>query len=183
MTKPSWTPWITLWMHSRDCSSHRTPAKWWVGSNSRRGYSSVGRALRSQRRGQGFESPSLHPAHQARTLANRIVGWGSGLVAVLGPVERVGVDLGVEEHLEGPVVLDAEPVVFVDVDLGEEGLVAQASVGVVEPLVDVGAVSQESEGVVEVDAGVGAVAVVGVDTPVEAVEFTEDAVLLSFEDG
>src|SRR5699024_2418056 len=123
------------------------------------------------------------PAHKARTLANRIVGWGSGLVAVLGPVERVGVDLGVEEHLEGPVVLDAEPVVFVDVDLGEEGLVAQASVGVVEPLVDVGAVSQESEGVVEVGAGVGVVAVAVAATPVAADELTEEAVWFSFEDG
>ncbi|OUZ06771.1 hypothetical protein BHE97_18350, partial [Aeromicrobium sp. PE09-221] len=63
-------------------------------------------------------STEVHPVHKARTLANGIVGWGSGLVAVLGPVEGVGVDLGVEEHLEGPVVLDAEFVVFVDVDLG-----------------------------------------------------------------
>lgn len=33
-------------------------------------------------------------------------------------------------HFEGSVVLDAELVVFVDVDLDEEGLVAKASVGV-----------------------------------------------------
>jgi hypothetical protein len=33
----------------------------------------------------------------------------------LGPGEGVGVDLGVEEHFEGAVVLDAELVVFVDV--------------------------------------------------------------------
>jgi hypothetical protein len=33
----------------------------------------------------------------------------------LGPGEGVGVDLGVEEHFERAVVLDAELVVFVDV--------------------------------------------------------------------
>ena len=104
-------------------------------------------------------------------------------MCVCGPGQSVGVDLRIEEHFEGPVVLDAQLVVLVDVDLGEEGLVAQASVGVVAPLVDVGAVSQEPEGIVEVGAGVGVVAVVGVDTPVEAVEFTENAVLFSFEDG
>ena len=57
-------------------------------------------------------------------------GFGSGLVAVLGPGEGVGVDLRVGVHFEGSVVLDAELVVFVDVDLDEEGLVAKASVGV-----------------------------------------------------
>ncbi len=82
--------------------------------------------------GRGFEPHRAHPAHKARTLASRIVGSGSGLVGVLSPVEGVDVELGVEQRLEGPVVLDAEFVVFVDVDLGEEGLVAQASVGVVE---------------------------------------------------
>lgn len=67
----------------------------------------------------------LHPTHKARTL-----GFDSGLVAVLGPGEGVGVDLRVEEHFERSVVLDAELVVFVDVDLDEEGLVAKASVDV-----------------------------------------------------
>lgn len=54
----------------------------------------------------------LHPTHKARTL-----GFDSGLVAVLGPGEGVGVDLRVEEHFERSVVLDAELVVFVDVIL------------------------------------------------------------------
>ena len=49
--------------------------------------------------GRGFDPHRAHPAHKARTLANGIVGWGSGLVAVLGPVGGIGVDLGVEEHL------------------------------------------------------------------------------------
>ncbi|WP_199539590.1 hypothetical protein [Cutibacterium namnetense] len=79
----------------------------------------------------------LHPTHKARTLAI-LDGFGSGLVTVLGPGEGVGVDLGVEEHFEGSVVLDAELVVFVNVDLGEEGLVAEASVGVVAAFVDFG---------------------------------------------
>lgn len=73
----------------------------------------------------------------------------------MGPSEGVGVDLGVEEHFEGAVVLDAELVVFVDVDLGEEGLVAQAAAGVVAAGVDLGAVGEQVEGVVEVGSGVG----------------------------
>ncbi len=102
-----------------------------------------------------------------------------GLVAVLGLGEGVGVDLGVEEHFEGSVVLDAELVVLVDVDLGEEGLVAEASVGVVAACVDVGVVGEQVEGVVEVGSGVGVVAVVSVDAAVGRVEFGEDAVAMS----
>ena len=55
-------------------------------------------------------------------------------------------------------MLDAQLVVLVDEDLGEEGLVAQAPVGVVAAGVDVGAVGEQPEGVVEVGAGVGVVA-------------------------
>lgn len=102
------------------------------------GIGAVGSALPWHGRGQGFESPMLHPTHKARILAI-LDGFGSGLVAVLGPGEGVGVDLGIEEHFEGAVVLDAELVVFVDVDLDEEGLVAEASVGVVAAFVDIGA--------------------------------------------
>ena len=83
-------------------------------------------------------------------FANGNVGRGSGLVCVCGPGQRVGVDLGVEEHLEGSVVLGAQLVVLVDEDLGEERPIAQPPVGVVAAGVDVGAVGQESEGVVEV---------------------------------
>ena len=61
-------------------------------------------------------------------------------MCVCGPGERVGVDLRIEEHLEGPVVLDAQLVVFVDEDLGEERPIAKPPVGVVAPGVDVGAV-------------------------------------------
>ncbi|WP_460944563.1 hypothetical protein [Okibacterium endophyticum] len=58
---------------------------------------------------------------------------GSGLVGVRGPGQGVGVDDGVEQHLEGSGVLDAEFVVLLDIDLGEERLAAQAPVGVVSP--------------------------------------------------
>ncbi|MGO3041234.1 hypothetical protein [Ancrocorticia populi] len=124
----------------------------------------------------------LHPRHKARTLARRIVGKGSSLFAVLCPVEGVAVDLGVEQHLVGALVLDSELVVFLDVDLGEEGLVAQAAVGVVAAGVDVGAVGQQVEGVCEVGAGVGVFAVVGVDAAGHLVELSEDAVLFAFEE-
>ena len=77
-----------------------------------RGIGAVGSAAALQAVGQGFESPMLHPTHKARTL-----GFDSGLVAVLGPGEGVGVDLRVGVHFEGSVVLDAELVVFVDVIL------------------------------------------------------------------
>ena len=49
--------------------------------------------------------------HKARTLANVSVAAGSGLVCVCGPGQGVGVDLRIEEHLEGPDVLDAQLVV------------------------------------------------------------------------
>lgn len=133
--------------------------------------------------GYGFESRRLHPTHKARTLANGIVGSGSGLVAVLNPVEGVSVDLRIEEHLKGPVVLDAQLVVLVDVDLGEERLVAQPPVGVVAARVDVGAVGEQSEGVVEVGAGVGVVAEVRIDAAVHLVEFGDDPVLFALEHG
>ncbi|WP_244223214.1 hypothetical protein [Brevibacterium aurantiacum] len=131
--------------------------------------------------GRGFDPHGAHPRHKARTLAQRIVGKDSGLLAVLCPVEGVAVDLGVQQHLVRALVLDAEFVVFLDVDLGEEGLVAQATVGVVAAGVDVGAVGQQVERVFEVGAGVGVLAVVGVDTAGHLVELSEDAVLLPFE--
>jgi len=71
-------------------------------------------------------------------------------VCVCGPGQGVGVDLRIEQHLEGPVVLDAQLVVLVEEDLGEECLVAQPPVGVVAPAVDVGAVGEQAERVVEV---------------------------------
>ncbi|WP_211220872.1 MULTISPECIES: hypothetical protein [Agrococcus] len=78
-------------------------------------------------------------------------------------------------------MLDAQLVVFVDVDLGEERLVAQPPVGVIAAGVDVGAVGEQAEGVVEVAAGVGVVAEVSVDATGHLVEFSDDAVLLSLE--
>lgn len=59
-------------------------------------------------------------------------------VCGLGQRVSVSVDLRIEEHLEGPVVLDAQLVVLVDEDLREERLVAQPPVGVVAAGVDVG---------------------------------------------
>ncbi|MFC6233564.1 hypothetical protein ACFPZL_00475 [Leucobacter soli] len=78
-------------------------------------------------------------------------------------------------------MLDAQLVVFVDEDLGEERLIAQPPVGVVAPGVDVGAVGEQTERVVEVGAGVGVVAVVGVDAAGHLVEFGDDAVLFALE--
>jgi hypothetical protein len=52
------------------------------------------------------------------------------------PLRRLG--CRVEEHVEGAGVLDAQfPVVFFEVDAGEEGLVAQTPVGLVAAGVDV----------------------------------------------
>ena len=95
---------------------------------------------------------------------------------VRGAGQDVGVDLGVEEHLEGPVVLDAQFVVLVNVDLGVEFLVAQPPIGVVASGVDVGAVGEQPECVVEVGSGVGVVAVVRADATGHLVEFGDDAV-------
>ncbi|WIY82888.1 hypothetical protein [Propionimicrobium sp. PCR01-08-3] len=79
-------------------------------------------------------------------------------------------------------MLDAQLVVLVDEDLGEEGPVAEPPVRVVAAGVDVGAVREEPERVVEVCAGVGVVTIVGVDAPGHLVELARDAVLLAFED-
>ena len=89
------------------------------------GIGAVGSALPWHGRGQGFESPMLHPTHKARTL-----GFDSGLVAVLGPGEGVGVDLRVGVHFEGSVVFKRGVGRLRRCDLGEEGLVAKASVDV-----------------------------------------------------
>ncbi|MFV0428826.1 MAG: hypothetical protein ACK5KO_05315 [Arachnia sp.] len=74
-------------------------------------------------------------------------GWGSSLVVAVAPVEGVAADFGGEQHFVGALVLDAEFVVFLDVDLGKERLVAQAAVGVVAAGVDVGAVGEQEVGV------------------------------------
>ncbi|MFK5159676.1 hypothetical protein [Propionibacterium freudenreichii] len=79
-------------------------------------------------------------------------------------------------------MLRSHVAVLVDVDLGEERLVAQAPVCVVAACVDLGAVLQEVEGIVEVESGVGVLAVVGVDAPRDLVEFAKDAVLFPLED-
>ncbi|MBF9335990.1 hypothetical protein G3N30_07035 [Microbacterium lacticum] len=105
------------------------------------------------------------------------------LFHVCGPGQGVGVDLRIELHLEGPVVLDTQLVVLVDEDLGEERLVAQPPVGVVAAGVDIGAVAQQAERVVEVGAGLGVVAEVGVDAAGHLVEFGDDAILLALEHG
>ena len=78
-------------------------------------------------------------------------------------------------------MLDAQLVVLVDEDLGEERLVAQPPVGVVAAGVDVGAVGEQSEGAVEVGTGVGLVPEVGVDAAGYLVEFGDDPVLLTLE--
>lgn len=66
-------------------------------------------------------------------------------------------------------MLDAQLVVLVDVDFGEERLVDQAPVGVVAAGVDAPAVGQQVQGVFEVSAGVGVLAVVGLDATVDLV--------------
>lgn len=68
--------------------------------------------------------------------------------------EGIGVGLGVEEHSEGAIVLDSELLVFVNVDLSEECLVAEGSAGVVAARVDLGAVDEHVEGFIEVGSSV-----------------------------
>ncbi len=128
-------------------------------------------------------NPLTSTSLKARTLANGNVGRGSGLVCVCGPGQSVGVDLRIEQHLEGPVVLDTQLVVLLDEDLREERLIVQPPAGVVAPGVDVGAVGEQPEGVVEVGAGVGVVTEVRVDATGHLVEFGDDPVLLALEHG
>lgn len=88
-------------------------------------------------------------------MARRIKSWDSGRVCVLGPGQGVDDHVWVEQHLERAGVLDAQLVAFIEVDLGEQPLVAQTTVRVVAAGVEVGAVLQQVEGVIEVGAGVG----------------------------
>ncbi len=68
----------------------------------------------------GVRVPHGPPRAKGRTLANGNVGRGSGLVRVCGPGQSVGIDLRIEEHLEGPVVLDAQLVVLVVLRIGDD---------------------------------------------------------------
>jgi len=61
-------------------------------------------------------------------------------------------------------------VVLIDVDLGEEGLVAETTVDVVTTGVDISAVLQEIESVVQVGTGVGVFAVVCVEPAFDLIE-------------
>ncbi|WP_322613756.1 hypothetical protein [Dermacoccus abyssi] len=78
-------------------------------------------------------------------------------------------------------MLGPQGVVLVDVDLGEERLVAHSAVGVVAAGVDRGAVLQYVECLIEMLAGVGVVAVLGVELVVDLVELRRDPVLLALE--
>ena len=65
-------------------------------------------------------------------MARRIKGWGPSLVCICCPGEGVGVASRVHQHLKRPGVLDTQLVVLLDVDLGEERLIAQATVALSE---------------------------------------------------
>ncbi|KAB1655049.1 hypothetical protein F8O01_12335 [Pseudoclavibacter chungangensis] len=88
----------------------------------------------------------------------------------------------VEEHVEGLRVVRADLAVFVDVDLGEERLVAQASGVVVASFVDRCDVAEQTQCVVQVRFGVGVVAVVCGDAVPDLFQLGPNAVLLEFED-
>ncbi|WP_241742651.1 hypothetical protein [Microbacterium lacticum] len=52
---------------------------------------------------------------------------------------------GVQQHFVGAGELGAEVVVLIEIELGEEGLVAQTAVGVVAAGVDVGAAFEQAQ--------------------------------------
>ncbi|MCI1787662.1 MAG: hypothetical protein LKI58_06300 [Actinomyces sp.] len=99
------------------------------------------------------------------------------------PVQRVALNLRVAEHVEGLLELGPDPslAVLVDVDAGEERLVAQPPVQVVAPLVDVRDVRQQSQRVLQVLPGLQVLVVVGGDVVVDRLQRGADAGLLAFE--
>ncbi|MFC2688975.1 MAG: hypothetical protein ACFN1H_02520 [Propionibacterium freudenreichii] len=103
---------------------------------------------------------------------------GAGL---LGPGEGVGLEVGVGQSVEWGAVADVDVVVLVDVDGLEQGLVAQAPVGIVRVGVDVSHVGHQHERVVEVRPCIRVLPVVGLDAELDGFQGGVDAVLFPFE--
>ncbi|MCI2186727.1 MAG: hypothetical protein LKK40_10615 [Bifidobacterium tibiigranuli] len=124
---------------------------------------------------------------QIQTFDQRNHPW-SGLSLALflrfgRPVQRVALHLRIAQHVEGLLELGPDPplAVLVDIDAGEERLVAQFAVQVVAPLVDVRDVGQQAERVLQVLACFQVLVVVGGDVVVDRLQGRADAGLLAFE--
>ncbi|MGO2791809.1 hypothetical protein [Microbacterium gubbeenense] len=89
--------------------------------------------------------------------------------------------VGVEDDAEGFGEDGSDGVVFVDVDLDEEGLVAESAGLVVASGVDAGDVGGEVEAVADVGAGFGVVVVVLGEACVDGVEFGAEFALPGLE--
>jgi len=97
------------------------------------------------------------------------------------PVQGVGLDLGIAERVVGPLVLDAGFAVVVNEDGGEECLVAQTTVRVVAPPVDVRRVCEQPDRVLQVRASLGVLVVVCSDPIVDRLQLSADAGLFLLE--
>lgn len=111
------------------------------------------------------------------------VGLACAGGGVLGSGSGVVLDCGVEQDRERVREVRANGVVFVEVDLGEERLVAQPAGLVVSSLVDRGSAAEQIGAVFEFGAGIGVVAVVDPDPGADVIQLVGDPVLLLFEDG
>ncbi|MFC7580069.1 hypothetical protein ACFQ23_00020 [Schaalia naturae] len=99
------------------------------------------------------------------------------------PVQGVALHLGIAQRVEGTLEVHAHPPLplLVDVDSGEERLVAQSPVQVVAPLVDGRNVRQQAERVFQVLSGFQVLVVVGGDVVVDGLQGGADPGLLAFE--
>lgn len=104
-----------------------------------------------------FESCRGHSIVEVQTWYQRngftgaeAAGVGGGVV---GPGLGAAVHVGVEQYREGPGQVGADLVVLVEVELGEERLVAQPAGLVAAALVDAGGVTEQVEAVLQLGAG------------------------------
>ncbi|MDA8062330.1 MAG: hypothetical protein M0T80_07865 [Actinomycetota bacterium] len=91
--------------------------------------------------------------------------------------------VGVEEDGERPGQVGADRVVLVEIELGEERLVAEPAGLVLAALVDGVGVAEQVEAVFQLRAGLGVVAVEDLDPGGDVFQLTVDAVLLALESG
>ncbi|WIY83442.1 hypothetical protein [Propionimicrobium sp. PCR01-08-3] len=97
------------------------------------------------------------------------------------PVQCVGLHLGIAQRVVRPLVRDAGLPVVVNEDGGEERLVAQTTVRVIAPPVDVRRVCEQPNRIFQVRASLGVLVVVGDDPVVDRLQLGTDPGLLLLE--
>jgi hypothetical protein len=111
--------------------------------------------------GRGHSIVEVQTWYKRNRFAGAEVAWVGG--GVVGPRLGALMDAGVEQNRERPGQLGADLVVLVEVEFGEECLVAQSAGLVVAALIDAGGVAEQVEAVLQLGPGLGVVGVEYVD--------------------